>query len=220
MAGIYTFIVCLFIFLLIIDIFAVMFRLTGMSIEKARFQVISLLTSTGFTTKESELITQHPTRRKLASLFMVISYISTLTFISLLVNVLTNSIINTKTMVHLVILILIIIFFLKSSLLDVIENIIEYIVKKTKLWNIFNAKYINFITKHKGYGICEVYISQNSDLIGVSIKECKLTKIEIKILSIDQGDEFISFPIPDYQFKGNDKLTVYGNIQNIRKRFK
>ncbi len=62
-------------------------------------------------------------------------------------------------------------------------------------------------------------MSQNSDLIGVSIKECKLTQIEIKILSIDQGDEYVSFPVPNYVFRQNDKLTVYGNINNIRKRF-
>ena len=219
MSALYAFIVCLFVFLLIVDIFAVMFRLTGMTIEKSRFQVISLLTSTGFTTKESELITQHPIRRKLASSFMVISYISTLTFISLLVNMLTHSKVDFKNIITILVAVLIIVFVFKSSVIDFIESIVEYIVKKNKFWKEFNSKYLNFLTKHRGYGICEVYLSQNSDLIGVSIKECKLTQIEIKILSIDQGDEFVSFPVPEYVFSQNDKLTVYGNINNIRERF-
>ena len=50
-----TFILFLMIFLIIVDFFAILFRLTGVPIEKARFQVTSLLTGTGFTTKESEL---------------------------------------------------------------------------------------------------------------------------------------------------------------------
>ena len=48
-----TFILFLMIFLIIVDFFAILFRLTGVPIEKARFQVTSLLTGTGFTPKES-----------------------------------------------------------------------------------------------------------------------------------------------------------------------
>ncbi|MGL5347020.1 MAG: TrkA C-terminal domain-containing protein [Peptostreptococcaceae bacterium] len=215
-----TFIICLIIFLIIIDIFAVMFRLTGMSIEKARFQVISLLTSTGYTTKESESIAQHPTRRKLASALMVISYVSTLTFISLLVNMLSKSLINVQSIVALLVFILLAAFFFKSPLLESIESIIVYLIEKSSIWKKMNSKYLNFITKYKGYSICEVYISENSDLIGVSIKECRLSDIEIKVLNIDQGHELINYPTPDYIFKPYDKLTVYGNTHNIKHKFK
>ena len=41
-----------------------MFRLTGMSEDKARFQVISLLTNSGFTTSESELILKSKKKKK------------------------------------------------------------------------------------------------------------------------------------------------------------
>ncbi len=214
-----TFIICLVIFLVVIDIFAILFRLTGMSIEKARFQVISLLTNTGYTTKESELIAQHPIRRKLASALMVTSYVSTLTFISFLVNMLSKSLINAKSILVIIIFIVCAIMFFKSSLLEKIEDIIEHIVEKSLLWKKINSRYLNFITKHKGYSICEVYLSKNSDIIGISIKESKLSFIEIKVLSIDQGHELINFPKSDYIFRANDKLTLYGNIHNIKHKF-
>lgn len=214
-----TFIICLVIFLVVIDIFAILFRLTGMSIEKARFQVISLLTSTGYTTKESELIAQHPTRRKLASALMVTSYVSTLTFISFLVNMLSKSLINAKSILAITIFIVFTIMFFKSSLLEKIEDIIEHIVENSSLWKKVNSRYLNFITKHKGYSICEVYLSENSDLIGKSINESNLSFIEIKVLSIDQGHELINFPKLDYIFRANDKLTVYGNTHNIKHKF-
>lgn len=173
-----TFIICLIVFMIVIDIFAIMFKLTGLSIEKARFQVISLLTSTGYTTKESELITQHPTRRKLASALMIISYVSTLTFISFLVNLLSKSLINVKSIAAILIFIIFAVIFLKSQLLESIENIIE----ESRLWRKLNLRYINFITKHKGYCICEVYLSENCDLIGSSIRDSNLLNIEIKVL--------------------------------------
>ena len=49
---------------LLVEILAIVFRITGLDSQKARFQVISILTHTGFTTRESELIAQHPLRRK------------------------------------------------------------------------------------------------------------------------------------------------------------
>ncbi|MGL6108223.1 TrkA C-terminal domain-containing protein [Romboutsia sp.] len=214
-----TFIICLVVFLIIIDIFAIMFRLTGMSIEKARFQVISLLTSTGYTTKESESIAQHPTRRRLASALMIISYVSTLTFISLLVNMLSNSLLNTKSIIVIVVFIVLAVIFIKSSLLERIESIIEHLVERSSLWRKTNSRYLSFITKHKGYSIGEVYLSENSDLIGKSIKDSGLNYIEIKVLNVDQGHEFINFPSANYIFQENDKLTVYGNTNNIKHKF-
>ncbi|MEH7439376.1 hypothetical protein V7182_18030 [Neobacillus drentensis] len=55
----------------VIEIFVVLFRCTGLKVEISRFQVISMMTGTGFTTGESELILGHPIRRKLA-IFLIL----------------------------------------------------------------------------------------------------------------------------------------------------
>ena len=55
----------------ITELFTFFFRLTGLPAEKARFQVISLLTGTGFTTKESEIILSSRRRRRLARATML-----------------------------------------------------------------------------------------------------------------------------------------------------
>ena len=49
----------------ITELFTFFFRLTGLPAERARFQVISLLTGTGFTTRESEIILSSRRRRRL-----------------------------------------------------------------------------------------------------------------------------------------------------------
>ncbi|MCK5130010.1 MAG: hypothetical protein KAQ68_09165 [Clostridiales bacterium] len=58
---------------LLIEILSVVFKMTGLELDKARFQIISIITHTGFTTKESELISQHSLRRRIASILMVVS---------------------------------------------------------------------------------------------------------------------------------------------------
>ena len=72
--AILVFFLLLLIYTLMSEAFTVMFRLTGMNTEKARFQVISMLTNSGFTTNESELILKDPLRRKLALLTMLFGY--------------------------------------------------------------------------------------------------------------------------------------------------
>lgn len=74
------------IYIAILDVITILFRLTGMTEGHARFQAISLLTNSGFTTQESELITNSLIRRKLAKVTMVFGYAFTVTIASTLVN--------------------------------------------------------------------------------------------------------------------------------------
>lgn len=224
MVLILTFTIFLLFFLIVINFFAVLFRLTGMPIDKARFQVISLLTSTGYTTRESETIAQHPTRRKLASWLMIFSYVSTATFISFIVRIITSSLSDTRSMGESIALMLL--FFLglflirRSIFFGKLQNIMESAIMKSKKWhNIFDDRLIN-IVQRKGYGIYEIYISKTNYLVGKSIIDSKLKDIEIQVLSIDRGDKLINFPSPDFVFQVTDKITVYGNIKSITNTFK
>ena len=73
-------------YLLICEIFTILFRLTGLTEETARFQVISMLTNCGFTTIESELITSSRKRRKLAFITILFGYIFSVTIVSMAIN--------------------------------------------------------------------------------------------------------------------------------------
>lgn len=69
------------------ELFAMLFRFTGLPDEKARFQVISLLTGCGFTTRESELLLTNKSRRRLARITMLFGYVFNITIMSMLINV-------------------------------------------------------------------------------------------------------------------------------------
>ena len=71
----------------ITELFAILFRFTGLPDEKARFQVISLLTGCGFTTKESEMILSSRPRRRLARVTMLFGYVFNITIVSAFINV-------------------------------------------------------------------------------------------------------------------------------------
>ena len=71
----------------ITELFTIFFRFTGLPEEKARFQVISLLTGCGFTTRESEIILSNRPRRRLARITMLFGYVFNITIVSAFINV-------------------------------------------------------------------------------------------------------------------------------------
>ena len=75
------------IYWVISELFAMLFRFTGLPDEKARFQVISLLTGCGFTTHESELLLTNKSRRRLARITMLFGYVFNITIVSMVINV-------------------------------------------------------------------------------------------------------------------------------------
>ena len=81
----FSFIVLLY--SVITELFTFFFRLTGLPAEKARFQVISLLTGTGFTTRESEIVLASRRRRRLARITMLFGYVFNITIVSAFINV-------------------------------------------------------------------------------------------------------------------------------------
>ena len=79
--------VMILIYWVISELFAMLFRFTGLTDEKARFQVISLITGCGFTTRESELLLTSRSRRRLGRVTMLFGYVFNITIVSMLINV-------------------------------------------------------------------------------------------------------------------------------------
>jgi len=66
----------------VVRVAAVALRLTGISDDMARFQALSALTGTGFTTTEAEMIVNYPVRRKIATWLMIIGNLGIMSVLS------------------------------------------------------------------------------------------------------------------------------------------
>ena len=80
------FLLVIIVYTVIAGVFTVLFRISGVPRRKARFQVISLLTNSGYTTTESEIMLASPFRRKLCVNVMLFGYVFSATIISMIVN--------------------------------------------------------------------------------------------------------------------------------------
>ena len=203
---------------LIIEILSIVFKITGMDITKARFQVISILTHTGFTTRESELIAQHPLRRKLASVLMLISYVAQASLITLIYNVIVK---NDRQLLNIIILLVALVAMLLlitrnkyvSSKFDkFIERFIaKSIMKQTQTHSIDQVLKIS-----PGYAVYEILVDTDSHLANLSLRDARLNEQNIHVLKIDRGSNTVDFPKADFVMQPGDGLIVYGNIKSIK----
>lgn len=212
--------VSIIVFLIVVEIITVLFKMTGLTDEKARFQVISLLTGTGFTTKEAELIMQHPTRRRLAQFLMILGYLGFFVGTSLLVNILQNPF-TTQIVGNAIIFIVVIFVLIRSPLVKRnFDRIIERIVMR---WGYSRTKskhkMYRMITRAKGYGIFSIIIDEDSALAGVTILNSNLKPNDMIILNIDKGDEFIGFVKRDYVLEKGDNILIYGKVDQVIRTF-
>jgi hypothetical protein len=203
---------------LIIEIVSILFKSTGMDLYKARFQTISILTHTGFTTRESELIVQHPLRRKFASFLMVISYLSQITLISVLINILISNA-NKLLSIGVVVLAVLIFFILVTRtkfLSSKIDRMMERIIEKRILRSTKKNPMSRVLKTDQEFGIYEIVVDEGGGLDGIMLKDSGLKKEFIQVLKIEKGHESINFPKPDQMIDIGDKLIVYGKIKSIK----
>lgn len=202
---------------LLIEILSIVLKLTGLELSKARFQVISILTHTGFTTRESELIVQHPTRRKIASVLMIVSYVAQITLITLLFNVLTQATRNILgTAIALFIMAAFVILVTQSKKLsNWFDQFTEKLLKKRIQKSASGDRIEQVLNLSPEFSIYGLLVDTDSFICDKTLSELKLKEHFIQILKIDRGSEVIDFPLADTRLLAGDRLIVYGKIDAL-----
>jgi hypothetical protein len=201
---------------LIIEVMSILLKMTGMDLGKARFQIVSILTHTGFTTRESELIAQHPVRRRIASTLMIISYVSQLTLIGLLIDAFSN---DQKSMYELfivvaVILILITLVSRHKYVLARFDRLAEKILSK-RMKNVRETPHRQDPESEPGVQHLRIGDRRAQPAVQQGAPEANLKEKYIQILKIDRGLEVLDFPTADTVILEGDKMVVYGKISSI-----
>ena len=208
------------------ELFSLLFRFTGLPEEKARFQVISLLTGCGFTTHESELLLSTRSRRRLARLTMLFGYVFNLTIVSAFINVffslkvseLAADIISSIIPLSVVLFILAFIRVPKVRAWGdrLIEKLAGRIIHRDTTNTILLMDYIGEET------IAQVTLYEvPEELRGVPLSKSGLkTKQNILVMLVEPKGGKAEPAGADTVFQPEDKLTVFGNYAAISRVFR
>ena len=230
----FLFIATILVSVVVVRIGAVAFELTGIDWSTAWFQAVSCFTSTGFTTRESELIMNNPHRRKIAAVLMIIGNAGLVTLIASLVNALRpQAMKRTIPGLGLSIPPALIPWFDLATLI-VLLAVLYRVLAGTRLAAWLNGIIRNRMTKaeknatayvgemlHLGgdCSVVSVLLHEGHAAVGRSLGEKIPEEPDIRTLVVERKNGVIPNPTGDYVVEAGDRLVLFGNPQAIRKIF-
>jgi hypothetical protein len=229
MVAVFIFIFALVSSFIIVRIGAIAFQLTGLEWSLAKFQALSCFSGTGFTTRESELITRDKQRRKIASILMVLGNAGLVTMIASVAGAFAGpaGILPKDTadiysvLVNLAMLIILLYIFYRIAknrkFRTRITNFLRKKIMKREAFQNVSFEELLFVTG--GYGISKFRLTKDSPLAGKTLLESDLRKNDITILAIIKGDDTIPNPPANSRLEPGNEVVAYGNTNNMRKNF-
>jgi hypothetical protein len=202
---------------LIVRAASIALMMTGLEKKKARFQALSAFSGTGFTTKESEAIVNHPRRRQIIRYLMIMGNAGIVTVIVTA----TSSLATSQG------------YQLPINIFVLIVGI--YLIYKIGTYKKFTQKWESFIERKlikspvfeeastedllhflEGYGLIKNIIGEKSPLIGKSLAEGHLREKGVLVLGIERGKKWIPIPEANEVIKAGDQIVVYGPLNILR----
>jgi hypothetical protein len=193
--------------------------MTGLEKHKARFQALSAFSGTGFTTKESEVIVNHPGRRKIIRYLMIMGNAGIVTVIVAGTSSFTTSS-GYQIPINVVVLLVGIFLIYKLAkgrgLIRRWENYIENrLIKSAQFEETSTEDLLHFM---EGYGLVKKIVPEGSALIGQSLAQLKLNKMGILVLGLEREKRWIPTPKAGEILKSFDRVVVYGPLDALKSK--
>ena len=208
------------------ELFTILFRFTGLPYGKARFQVTSILTGCGFTTRESEMLLTTKSRRRLARVTMLFGYVFNITVVTTIINVF----LSLKEMqeakdfllaivIPLVVVAFIIVFVRVPSMRMKSDRLLEKIAgKMLKIEGVNTMVILDHIGRNAIVRITLVEVPeayQGVPLAWSGLKEDK----NILVMLIEKQGKGMRQANAETKFDPGDRITVLGDYRTISETF-
>ena len=224
MGGLYFIVPALltiFLSFLIVRAAAIALMMTGLDEKRSKFQALSAFTGTGFTTKEAESVLNNPLRRRIVSWLMIMGNAG---IVAVIITA-TSSIVTSKGYSLPISVILlatgIFIIYKIASRKGFIKRWESYVEDKlAKLSAFEEGTTEDLLHLIEGYGLVKIIVLEESQLIGQTIAEHKLTDKGMLVLGIERDKQWIPIPKAKEVIKEGDKLVLYGPLDILKSEFR
>ncbi|MGE6377869.1 TrkA C-terminal domain-containing protein [Peribacillus muralis] len=202
---------------LVIEISVTLLKLTGLKSNVARFQVISMLTGTGFTTDESKSIIDHPVRRKISMFLILFGVFSLAVIISSISTLLSDDLRLTELTIIIGILVVLTVF-IKSPFMNkrISAKMKGEMFNHYELWE-HPIEEVLFLEEDDV--VMEIDIYDKSEFIDVKVTDILSENADINVLFIESGEVKLRKELCEYKVKLGDNLFLYGNKKEIEETF-
>jgi len=193
---------------------SILFELAGMERRKARFQTLSALTGTGFTTGEAESVVNHPKRRNIASWLIFLGTTAIIgSILGLLFLILRASAPSLSGIIIMVTTIVAIILLIKLGLVNSLTDSIVRFIRKRKPASHLRAEEI--VHQVGFYGVARLSVGKEIIATAPNVGNTGLVERGVNVLAIERMDTAIPFPGDDERLLAGDYLLCYGKVTDL-----
>ena len=97
--------------------------------------------------------------------------------------------------------------------LDVAGAIIDYVDNQVAFPQIDVRERLSVST---GYGVAELVVHGDADLVGKSLGDSGLRERDITVLTLHRGPQVIPNPMPHHVLEADDRLLCWGKLEEMR----
>ncbi|MBL4771471.1 MAG: TrkA C-terminal domain-containing protein [Planctomycetes bacterium] len=219
MIAILTLLIVLTLSLLLARVATAALTHTGLSEDSSRFQAWSALSGVGYTTAESENVVNHPVRRKILMVLMLLGNAGIVTLVSSLILAFMSQEqdgTNILRKISLLIAGLCVLWYLSSS--KWVHNHLARLIDKalTRYTDLPVVDYESLLELAGDYRVTEIHINTNDWLAGKSLRSSRLRQEGLNLLGIRRADgTYEGTPKPDALLCAGDSILVYGQLASI-----
>lgn len=201
--------------LLIVRVATVALTLTGLSHQLARFQARSAFTGAGFTTTESEKVVQHPVRRRIIMLLMLLGNAGIVTAVSSLILSFTET--DQRTFLGIAGRIAFLSACLTALWLAAHSSVVDRclsqaIARSLNRWTDLEARdYAGLLHLARGYSVVEMQVESDHWMAGRQLTDLKLPDEGVLVLGIETSNgTYLGAPRGDTILTTGDTVLMYG----------
>lgn len=197
---------------------SVALRQTGLSPQVARFQALSAFTGTGFTTSEADSIVNHPLRRRIVALLMIIGNLGLVTVLAtVIITFLGTRESMTASFEQALWLgaVLVILWFLvlNRHADRIICHLMGRLLRRSALFD--SSQMVTLLQLPEAHAVAQIRIDKHSPHLGRPCRD--FSEAGLKVLGITGGDgHFTHLPAADRQLNPLDKVILYGSDDDLR----
>jgi len=196
--------------LIIVRVATAILEATGMSEQAARFQARSAFTSSGFTTRESESVVEHPIRRKVVMWLMLLGNAGLVAAAGSLIVGFHGSGSDSWRILELAVILLAFVFVSRSRWIDrrMTSGIARVLNRFTDLPE---RDADSLIQLAGGYSVSELAVQDGDWIAGRTLADTVLRDEGVIVLGVrrDSG-RYLGLPTGDTRVDVGDTLIVYG----------
>lgn len=193
--------------------------MTGLSRDSASFQARSAFTGTGFTTGESEKIVNHPVRRKIIVLLMIVRSAGLVTVIISIILSFVGVAPEGERLIRLLWLIGGVGVLLTMAHLPLFSRAMERLIAwSLDRWTELDVRdYVGLLKLSGDYAVNEMQVEDADWVEGRELRDCDLGDEGVTVLGIQRMDgDYVGAPRGSTVIHADDTLILYGRSDVIR----